>query len=361
MKKETSNKKKMRLLKVLVICAITAAAFLSPVSASEADSFGTMSLKDSEKLVDVCIAYQIKKSRYKLSDEDYKNVDFLIVDGYIEKPLYTTRFNEMMNDVALDLRALVKLENLRTLEIRNVSINNFSPLAEIKSLKELSICNVKGSPKAPDTDNNIRTQNAAEAIPVSFKTLKKVDGLENAIGELKNLNWLTITGLNVNNIDFLQKLTKLEYLEVLNMNVSDISPMKGLVNLQTLKLFMAKVTDISPLASLKELRHLNLENTQLSDVEPLRNLTKLEYLDLRATKITSIEPLKNLVNLKYLDICSTRVKDLGPLSKLKNLEMLKVLSGFGFILSVELKELQKALPNLEINSSGLYFEKRNEN
>ena len=85
----------------------------------------------------------------------------------------------------------------------------------------------------------------------------------------------------------------------------------------------------------------------ISDLEPIKQLSNLTFVSFRNSKVKNIEPLKNLINLNdiYLDRC--QIHDLNPLNQLKNLKKIG-LDKCENITEEQVKNLQKALPNLEI-------------
>jgi len=118
----------------------------------------------------------------------------------------------------------------------------------------------------------------------------------------------------------------------------------------------SSVTDkaLAPLQKLRHIGHLNLAGTNVTDqgMVFLEGLTTLTRLHLEKTKITDagLKHLKNLKSLSYLNLYGTAVSDAG-LSHLRGLSNLKKL--FLWQTKVTRKGvdgLQKALPNLEINT-----------
>jgi len=105
--------------------------------------------------------------------------------------------------------------------------------------------------------------------------------------------------------------------------------------------------NISPLKKLNTLEKLVIQDMPIYDTEPLTSMTNLKYLVLENTSITDIRPVRNLHNLKRLFLDGTEISNLEPLKNLKNLEYLNI-KRCENITEEQVKDLQKALPNLEI-------------
>ena len=126
----------------------------------------------------------------------------------------------------------------------------------------------------------------------------------------------------------------------------DIAALKKLKNLRNLSLVRLYVRNIKPLANLKGLQELSLQETQVKDIRPLAGLVNLQTLNLSFTKTDNIKPLANLTKLQELDIAGTLVSDIRPLANLTRLRIIR-LRGTQ-ISQQQISELQKALPNVEI-------------
>ena len=80
--------------------------------------------------------------------------------------------------------------------------------------------------------------------------------------------------------------------------------------------------------SVAQLTYLSFYGNKLTDVKGLENLTQLKEMTLGRNKLTSVKGLENLAQLKYL-----------------------YLRGNPALTQAQIDELQKALPNCEIDSN----------
>jgi hypothetical protein len=116
------------------------------------------------------------------------------------------------------------------------------------------------------------------------------------------------------------------------------------------------VTDehLAPLAELANVVRLNLGNTGITDagLKHVAGLTSLTSLHLENTRIgdAALAHLKGLAELTYLNIYNTPVTD-GGLAHLKPLKKLEKLFVWQTkVTEAGVKDLQKALPNVKIDT-----------
>lgn len=127
-----------------------------------------------------------------------------------------------------------ELMNFEKVTIRDRSINDVSPLANMTKLKELDISDTQ----------------VGDLLPLA---------------NLRNLESLSLNGTQANDLLPLANLTNLRMLGLNDTQVSDVLPLANLRNLESLGLGTTQVNDVSPLANLTRLTSLNLRGTHVSD------------------------------------------------------------------------------------------------
>ena len=130
----------------------------------------------------------------------------------------------------------------------------------------------------------------------------------------------------------------------------DLKPLRKLTKLETLDLSDTEICNLEVIKNLKNLHQITFLNSNVTDLEPLRKLNNLEELTFFCKDISNIEPLKDLKYLHELALSITDVNDLSPLKEIKSLRELYI-SESADINKEQIKDLQKALPWLEINDS----------
>ena len=105
------------------------------------------------------------------------------------------------------------------------------------------------------------------------------------------------------------ELTNLQLLSLDNTPVADLAPLHALANLQRLDLDNTPVADLDPLASLSGLLTMSLNGTEVADLAPLHALSNLELLYLNNTPVADLAPLHDLANLRWLSLNNTPVSD----------------------------------------------------
>ncbi|ACB85134.1 leucine-rich repeat domain-containing protein [Natranaerobius thermophilus] len=235
-----------------------------------------------------------------------------------------------------DISSLAELDNIVKLSITSESgpggqlydsIENFAPISELKSLKELEIhsykiedlgfLNLEDLQKLSLVKNDIknikplRNLRDLEELTLGINPIENI----NALAELDNLEELNLGGTEVTDVSALSELDDLEVLQISNSNISDLFPLKNLENLRVLSANSNPISDISPLSSLEELEELDLGGTHVQDITPLKGLSKLKVLNLDLWLKLSYPP-----ELDYT------IKDISPLLELENLEKLSLKS-----------------------------------
>jgi len=168
----------------------------------------------------------------------------------------------------------------------------------------------------------------------------------------------------------LDKLNQLENVTMIGTSIRDIKPLAGLTNLKRLRLMDTKVNDLVPLRNLTTLEELDIKQSPVSNLEPIKNMTNLKFLDIQGTKVSNLEPIANLTNLRNFSIGNTNISNVEPIKNLTNMRFLilnnvpvsslEPIKGFINLQQLvirncinitdeQITELQKALPNLEID------------
>lgn len=139
-------------------------------------------------------------------------------------------------------------------------------------------------------------------------------------------------------------------IRTLNVELSDIKYLEKLTNLQelTLERINTPAKEVPELLKiLAKIGIVNPDGRYLIDLSPLRNLTNLKKINLNYSPVENIKPLSNLVNLEELYLRNTKVSNIRPLKRLTKLKKLDIRESDN-IPYKQVKELQKALPNIEI-------------
>lgn len=193
----------------------------------------------------------------------------------------------------VEITHLASLTELRALALSSNDIVDISPLESLTYLEFLSL-----------SDNQI-----VNFSYLSFLTrLKSLDLSNNQINNVSELRSL------------LSNMAGLEYLGLTGCQINDLSPLSGLTTLRFLYLNHNQIDTFSPLASLTSLIVLGLSKNQISDLTPLASLTRLIVLDLSENQISDLTPLSGLTNLRSLSLFHNQIKSISPLSGLTNLQ-----------------------------------------
>ena len=161
------------------------------------------------------------------------------------------------------------------------------------------------------------------------------------IGNLPNLQKLTLSNCSLSTTAGLEKAVGLTYLDLSNNTIRNITPLESLTALQELNLQYNALNDLTALASitgltqldvsynilptlstirtLSSLKHLQADNNVLTDISSVGLLTALEYLSLSHNSVTDLSALTGCAKLSYLDVSNNELIDISALSKLNTL------------------------------------------
>ena len=143
-----------------------------------------------------------------------------------------------------------------------------------------------------------------------------------SLKELKSLKELSLIENNISDISFLKDLETLEKLHLTGNQIEDISVLKNLKHMNYVSLSGNRIQDISALSELKRLRKLFLSQNKIQNLSPVKNLFGLDKLTLSSNGIMDVSYLKDLRNLEELDLRDNNINDISSIKKLKKLNKL---------------------------------------
>ena len=225
------------------------------------------------------------------------------------------------SDTSGSIKSLKGLElatNLEWLELHKSPIDDLTPLANLKKLREITIWDNKINDLTPLA--GLTQLEFLQFLPIyNLQARNQISDLTPLAG-LIHLEFLTIWDNEIRDLTPLTGLTKLYHLGLANNQISDIAPLAGLTKLGGLVLGGNQISDITPLAGLTKLRVLEIQSNQISDITPLAGLTELESVLLGGNGISDITPLTRLTKLQVLSLHSNQISDIKPLAGLTVLE-----------------------------------------
>lgn len=233
------------------------------------------------KIKDPVLAKIIAKKALKLNEIPKSQMFDCQALHQIEK-LFASPLSEENPEIK-NLNGIEALINLQKLDLsfNSAVITNYSPLAKLPKLKELSL-------RANRLDLSANHHHSSNFV-ASLKNKKSLKTL--LLNEMESLT----SSLD---ISALKNFQQLEKLDLSDNSIKDISALNSLINLKELYLgshykfgTSNKLTDISVVAKLKKLEVLSLRLNQITDVSALANLTKLKKLKLDYNEIADITPL----------------------------------------------------------------------
>ena len=221
--------------------------------------------------------------------------------------LTSLRFLQLSNNQISDPSPLARLISLESIYLDGNSISSVSdvPLASFSSLEALGLDGASDSLLAmissdhPQLDTLfLRNGTIADLSPLA---------------DLTSLVWLELNENSISDLSPLSRLSRLSHLVLTGNSISDLSPLAGLRSLTWLDLTENSISDLSPLAGLTALQDLYLSDNSISDLSPLANLASLSWLLLGQNWISDLTPLVGLASLFELGLRDNLVTDVSPL------------------------------------------------
>jgi internalin A len=172
--------------------------------------------------------------------------------------------------------------------------------------------------------SDIAENNNIETIHVCQTSTNDLRGIEKFIG-LKNFNFY-MYDVNISDISDLQYSPNIVNLHLNYADkIEDFSPIRHLAQLEELSITAQEMNNISSITACTNLKKLSLNSFDPMDLSFIGELTELTDLTLfqRTMDISDISFLKNLSKLESLDITLSGDIDLSVIAELKNLKNVK--------------------------------------
>ena len=208
----------------------------------------------------------------------------------------------LTNNKIKDPKSLAKLTKLRQLVLRKNLMNNLDFLNDLK-VESLDIS--MNSVLKDYIPNNLKLDNLRSLNLSSI-------GLDN-ISFLKNAGKLESLVAEENAIKDLTPLAELKSLRTLYLdrnNISDITALKDLASLEELLLYKNNIENVDALKDKKYLYRLMLnDNLGLKNIDTLKDVPNISSLDISNTSVTDISALKDAKYLYYIALKDTKISD----------------------------------------------------
>jgi Leucine-rich repeat (LRR) protein len=207
-----------------------------------------------------------------------------------------------------ELKDLVSMDSLDLSS--NHYIRDFDPLLKLDQLRYLNLSNTHIDDLSP-----LRVHNKIEFLDISDTPVEDLGFLKYAI----NMSQLKIAKTHLRDVGVLSNFIKLKYLDLSESRIDSVDNILLPPSLNTLVYMEADMDDYNWLSNLVNLKYLDLSFSSLDSIAPLTPLVNLQTLIVEGTGISDLSPLIAFKSLEVLNIESTKVSDIYGLSQLRNL------------------------------------------
>ena len=208
----------------------------------------------------------------------------------------------LTNNKIKNPKSIAKLTKLRQLVLRKNLMNNLDFLNDLK-VESLDIS--MNSVLKDYIPNNLKLENL-RSLNISGIGLDNISFLKNA-GKLESLV------AEENAIKDITPLTELKSLRVLYLDrnsISDITALRDLSSLEELLLYKNNIENIDALKDKKYLYRLMLnENIGLRNIDALKDVPNISSVDISDTAVTDISALKDAKYLYYIALKNTKINE----------------------------------------------------
>tara|TARA_B100001063_G_scaffold144139_1_gene134625 strand:+ start:642 stop:3221 length:2580 start_codon:yes stop_codon:yes gene_type:complete len=187
-----------------------------------------------------------------------------------------------------------------------------------------------------------------------YKSEEAADFSNEGLKFLQKLKYLQTSGLGYSNVDALGNLKNLNYVKLLEDNLSDISGLASSENLEFIDLnYSKKLDNISPLNKLKNIKLIDVSYTQINSLKGLENSINIHGVKAAVTPIKNLDGLGNAKNIYCIN--ASGCKNLENIEGIKNSVKLKeiILAHCSSLASLNGLENCTDLRSISLSGSGI--------
>lgn len=210
-------------------------------------------------------------------------------------------FSIDVNNENLDLKGIEYLENIEHLSINNIKENmDFSVLKNLKNLEYLYISGNFWELSSLKELNQVKT--------MSFGFYSKNNEIIDfsKLGELLNVERISINGSGAKDLSPLGKLKNLKSIDIQSNDVIDFEQIRNISTLESFSTLNSEIKNFDKIIQLKNLKELDLSNVRGYKIKMIENLTGLEKLYLHGCIDEETIDFRKLKNLKNLSLSFNR-------------------------------------------------------
>jgi len=211
-----------------------------------------------------------------------------------------------------DYSDLGRLSYLENLTMENHNPDNLLSLSSLTQLKELVIRNCPLSAADLTTIGNLPN---LEKLTLSGCSLSNISGLSNA----SNLTYLDLSRNAIRDLTPLAFMEKLSMLDLNNNALTNLSPLSALESLTVLDVSYNSIVSIAPLAPCTALTGLVINNNQITEIPVFDNPSVLTVLTASNNSLTNVDSLSRYTSLTGLDLSHNQITDISSLASLEKL------------------------------------------
>ena len=200
------------------------------------------------------------------------------------------KFDVYLKDNTVEsLEGIQYCRNLSEVYLRQQGISDFSFLENMVKMERITI---EGEKLEQEINlavlKNMRELNCLRISDIEVENIA-------ALGSLDKLIEVEMNRCNIESLKGIEKLSQLSVLWLMGNKISDLRPLAKLQNIQILVIMENQIVDIAPLGDMKNLISLEIDDNNIKDVTPLIQLPNLQYVSLIGNEVDNIDILYGVV------------------------------------------------------------------
>jgi hypothetical protein len=238
----------------------------------------------------------------------------------------------------VDFVSILHCKDIIYLNLYNIKTNNFSYIGNFSKLKELNLTNTN-----INDISFIENCKLIEILDLTRTNISNISSLKFCI----NLKSLILNSCNqIYDISTLYNCIYLTNLNISFTNVIDFTPISNLKELESINLSGLSVNNLNFLYPYN-IKNINVSFTGINNLEKISKFNMLTSLNISYTKVNDISNLSNCDNLEYLNIENTNITNLEKLIYCKKLKQV-IFNNPNVIIPEELKYIVDYNPSTMI-------------
>lgn len=138
--------------------------------------------------------------------------------------------------------------------------------------------------------------------------------------------WLSISNVNLSDLNGIERYQTLGHLDLRNNNISDLSPLAELQNLHSIYISNNTMLDLTPLTKCERLTTLGLRKMNIKNAHAIGEIKNLTKFSIMEVALENLSFLQKTQPLNEITLSSPFLTNIGGLKGMTTLEVLTIIN-----------------------------------